>query len=51
TQQDGLGVGTRNGSGKGRSVHPSWPWCAPRPLSSCQGHPGDRVQPLPRGDP
>ncbi|KAI2590323.1 lipolysis stimulated lipoprotein receptor [Homo sapiens] len=31
-QQDGLGVGTRNGSGKGRSVHPSWPWCAPRPL-------------------
>ncbi|PNJ11059.1 LSR isoform 8, partial [Pongo abelii] len=32
TQQDGLGVGTRNGSGKGRSVHPSWPWCAPRPL-------------------
>ncbi|PNI95639.1 LSR isoform 6 [Pan troglodytes] len=31
-QQDGLGVGTRNGSGKGRSVHPSWLWCAPRPL-------------------
>uniref|UniRef100_A0A2R8M8W3 Lipolysis stimulated lipoprotein receptor n=2 Tax=Callithrix jacchus TaxID=9483 RepID=A0A2R8M8W3_CALJA len=33
TRQDGLGVGTRNGSGKGRSVHPS-PWCAPRPLPS-----------------
>uniref|UniRef100_A0A2K6KHD5 Lipolysis stimulated lipoprotein receptor n=1 Tax=Rhinopithecus bieti TaxID=61621 RepID=A0A2K6KHD5_RHIBE len=32
TQQDGLVVGTRNGSGNGRSVHPSWPWCAPRPL-------------------
>uniref|UniRef100_A0A2K5EPV4 Lipolysis stimulated lipoprotein receptor n=1 Tax=Aotus nancymaae TaxID=37293 RepID=A0A2K5EPV4_AOTNA len=34
TRQDGLGVGTRNRSGKGRSVHPSWPWCVPRPLPS-----------------
>ncbi|XP_030881128.1 lipolysis-stimulated lipoprotein receptor [Leptonychotes weddellii] len=34
TGQRGLGIGTRNGRGKGRSTHPSQPWCAPRPLPS-----------------
>uniref|UniRef100_A0ABI7YT05 Ig-like domain-containing protein n=1 Tax=Felis catus TaxID=9685 RepID=A0ABI7YT05_FELCA len=34
TGQGGLGIGTRNGSGKGRSKHPSQAWCAPRPLPS-----------------
>ncbi|KAB0399556.1 hypothetical protein E2I00_005437, partial [Balaenoptera physalus] len=33
-EQGGLGIGTRNGSRKGRSRHPSQSWCAPRPLPS-----------------
>nr|XP_058900340.1 lipolysis-stimulated lipoprotein receptor isoform X6 [Kogia breviceps] len=33
-EQGGLGIGTRNGSRKGRSRHPSQSWCAPCPLPS-----------------
>uniref|UniRef100_A0A8D2DZB0 Lipolysis stimulated lipoprotein receptor n=1 Tax=Sciurus vulgaris TaxID=55149 RepID=A0A8D2DZB0_SCIVU len=36
-RQDRLGIGTRSGSGKGRSVHPSRPWRSPRPLPSSGG--------------